>query len=91
MFSADGEDLTIRYPQAAQFADLMERELWNNRHKGDRAVWISMPPETWSSEIAWHLCKMMAAIRDGDEAKIVEHAADIANGAMMCIDSLGLL
>lgn len=84
-------ELEKLYPEVDKFAKFMRRELWENRHKGDRGVWINIPPETWSSEIAWHLVKMMAAIKDSNYEKVREHAADIANGAMMCIDGLGLL
>lgn len=73
------------------FLALMRRELHANSSKGDRPGWLSMRPDQCLLEIYWHAAKLSAAVKNGDQALIAEHAADVANMAMMQADIAGLL
>lgn len=70
----------------APFLLMMERELHANAGKGDRPGWTSMSKETAALEIYHHAAKLAKAMRDTNVAAIVEHAADVANMAMMALD-----
>ena len=84
------DELKKLYPEVEAFAVQMRKELWNNRHKGDQASWRTMEVRQAWGEIAWHVGKLTAAIREGDAAKVHELAADIANGALMLDDIVTL-
>lgn len=73
------------------FLALMRIELHANSDKGDRPGWLSMSPETALLEIYWHTAKLSAAVKNDDTALITEHAADVANMAMMLLDVCGAL
>lgn len=68
------------------FVALMEAELHANSRKGDRPGWLAVTPEVLLLEIYWHTAKLSAAVKNDDEALIREHAADVANMAMMVLD-----
>jgi hypothetical protein len=88
VYQRPNHDPRIKYPEVALFVDLMYRELMVNAHKGDQAGWRKMSlREAWA-EISWHVGKLTHAIRTEDKALMEEHAADIANGAMMFVDIL---
>lgn len=73
------------------FKQLMERELHANSYKGDREAWLNLTRDGGMFEVYDHASKLAAALRVEDTAKIIEHAADVANAAMMILDSRGLL
>lgn len=75
----------------APFVALMEAELHANAKKGDRPGWLSMYPDVALLEIYWHTAKLSAAVKNRDAALIREHAADVANMAMMLLDVCGCL
>lgn len=71
------------------FLALMRKELHANSNKGDRPGWLSMSRNTALLEIYWHTAKLSAAVKNGQAAAISEHAADVANMAMMLLDVCG--
>ena len=73
----------------APFLSLMERELHANSAKGDRPGWLAMSSEVALLEIYWHTAKLSAAVKNNDAERIREHAADVANMAMMLLDVCG--
>jgi hypothetical protein len=73
------------------FVALMEHELHANSSKGDRPGWLTMAREVALLEIYWHAAKLSAAVKNNDAALIREHAADVANMAMMALDVCGHL
>lgn len=77
------------YPQVDTFAEHMKRELYANRHKGDRAVWQTMTSNDILSEILYHAGKLAVAYHDQNDTKTLEHLVDIANICMMGVDNLG--
>lgn len=83
-------NLDERYADVlAPFVSLMEQELYANRGKGDRPGWLSMSRETATLEIYYHTAKLAKAARDNDLPRVREHAADVANMAMMLLDVCG--
>ena len=71
------------------FVALMRAELHANAAKGDRPGWLTMTPDRGLLEIYWHTAKLSVAVRDGKAEAIREHAADVANMAMMLLDVCG--
>lgn len=68
------------------FLAMMRRELEANSSKGDRPGWLAMDPNTAMLEVYWHAAKLSAAVKNRDVQAITEHAADVANMAMMVLD-----
>lgn len=73
----------------APFVALMDLELHANADKGDRPGWLTMTPDVAMLEIYYHVAKLQKAVRGGDISSIREHAADVANMAMMALDVCG--
>lgn len=73
------------------FMALMEAELHANSGKGDRPGWLRMTKWQALGEIKHHYQKLDVAVAEGDPARIKEHAADVANCALMLLDVVGLL
>lgn len=73
----------------APFVCLMERELHANAGKGDRPGWLAMSADTALLEIYYHVAKLQKAVRKEGGDLIAEHAADVANMAMMLLDVCG--
>lgn len=73
------------------FAALMAQELHANSHKGDREAWVNLTRDGGMFEVYDHASKLAAALRVDNHALIREHAADVANAAMMLLDAWGLL
>lgn len=73
----------------APFLIHMDKELRANADKGGRDGWRSMKPDTALLEIYHHLAKLQRACRNDDGPAILEHSADVANGAMMLLDVFG--
>lgn len=71
------------------FVAMMRKELHANADKGDRPGWLNMSPDQCLLEIYWHVSKLSVAVRDKSLARIQEHAADVANMAMMQADIAG--
>lgn len=73
----------------APFLCRMERELHANAGKGDRPGWLAMSADTALLEIYYHVAKLQKAVRNEGGDLIAEHAADVANMAMMLLDVCG--
>lgn len=73
------------------FMALMAGELAANSHKGDRPGWLKMTKWQALGEVKHHHQKLDVAVAEGRRDLIVEHAADVANCAMMLLDVCGLL
>lgn len=73
------------------FLALMRKELHANSHKGDREGWLGMSTESALCEIEHHLSKLRHAVHSADGQLVREHAADVANCAMMLADIAGVL
>jgi hypothetical protein len=76
-------------PILLPFVEAMRRELHANSGKGDRSGWLSMTRGDCLLEIYHHLAKLQKAARSDDLGQITEHAADVANMAMMLLDICG--
>ncbi|MEZ2347387.1 hypothetical protein [Terriglobus sp. RCC_193] len=72
-----------------EFANLMERELVANEHKGDFYRWNPTIAEAMR-ELADHVAKLCFVLGGCEGTKITEHAADIGNIAMRIADLFGL-
>jgi hypothetical protein len=82
--------LTGKYGEVLRpFLALMERELHANAGKGDRPGWLGMTADEALLEIYYHVAKLQKAMRNDDGPLIAEHAADVANMAMMALDVCG--
>lgn len=68
------------------FLELMRTELHANTDKGDRPGWLKMTPDQGLLEIYWHTAKLSGAVKNKNAAAIQEHAADVANMAMILLD-----
>lgn len=75
----------------AQMANQMFAEMLANAGKGPRRGWLSTRPLTLVLETFYHVAKLQAAVVDRDKKRIREHAADVANMAMMLADRCGVL
>lgn len=73
------------------FLALMRNELHANSHKGDREGWRRMTLEQALDEIRHHSDKLIIPVMNHDQEAIREHAADVANCAMMLADIAGVL
>lgn len=87
------------------FIQQMADELGENRGKGDRTGpkgWKTLDRKTVVFELFDHAAKLHMAWRDLEKAPsyterelaatyVLEHAADVANLAMMCADVAGVL
>jgi len=71
------------------FVILMERELAANSSKGDRPAWLKMSRQDVLLELHQHVGKLQQVVINDDEGGILEHAADVANIAMMTVDTCG--
>lgn len=71
------------------FVSLMRKELHANSRKGDRPGWLAMDANTLLLEVYWHAAKLSAAVKNNDGPAIMEHSADVANMAMMVLDTCG--
>lgn len=70
------------------FAEAMQRELDANEHKGG---WGDVDQRVLVNDVAYHVLKLMRALRTGPATRVLEHAADVANCAMIVADSAGVL
>jgi len=73
------------------FLALMRKELHANAAKGDRPGWLLMDRKTAVLEVHHHVAKLQKSLLSNDAHGILEHAADVANMAMMSVDVCGLL
>lgn len=73
------------------FLALMRKELHANSDKGDREGWLGMTSGTALAEVRHHVLKLENALADAEAPLIKEHAADVANCAMMLADVCGVL
>lgn len=73
------------------FLALMRNELHANSHKGDREGWLRLTLEQALDEIRHHHDKLVIPVMNHDREAIREHAADVANCAMMLADIAGVL
>jgi hypothetical protein len=80
----------------AAMVQAMADELRANRHKGDRAGWLTMSGREAVSEVLYHAAKLAYALRqfergEGEGRQVLEFAADVANCSMMVADVAGVL
>lgn len=69
------------------FADEMERKLALNRHKGDRAGWMSCPLDRLLSLLDGEVAELKEAIREQHPCgSVIDECADVANFCMMVAD-----
>lgn len=73
------------------FLALMRKELHANSHKGDRDGWLGMTSGAALEEVEHHRQKLFYAVSTSNPDAIKEHAADVANCAMMVADVCGVL
>ena len=66
-------------------------EMLANAGKGPRRGWLQTRPLTLVLETFYHVAKLQTAVVDRDKKRIREHAADVANMAMMLADRCGVL
>lgn len=104
---AGGTQESIDHQCVDRFAELMKHELDENlSKKGGRVHWIEDKARDHVLQTYYHTGKLQVAVKaledllknDGSRAKtkaqeeeIREFAADVANHAMMVLDTLGLL
>lgn len=72
-----------------KFQKLMIKELAANYDKGDRESdkgWLKMTNKQLLSELYYHVGKLQQALKENNIDLIKEHCADVANGALMCLD-----
>lgn len=68
------------------FLAMMRKELHANSHKGDREGWLKMTAHEAIDEVLRHCDKLTVAVESGSLDDVKEHAADVANCAMMVAD-----
>lgn len=73
------------------FQAMMRAELHANAGKGDRPGWLALSRDTCMLEVYHHAAKLAKALHDDNVPMICEHAADVANTAMMAVDVCGAL
>lgn len=73
------------------FFAMMRNELHANSHKGDREAWLRMTLDQALGEIRHHFDKLIVPVMNHDREAVREHAADVANCAMMLADIAGVL
>lgn len=73
------------------FLALMRKELHANSQKGDREGWLGMTSGAALEEVEHHWQKLFYAVSTSNPDAIKEHAADVANCAMMVADVCGVL
>lgn len=73
------------------FLGMMRKELHANSGKGDRDGWLGMTSGSALEEINHHRDKLWYAVATSNPEAIREHAADVANCAMMVADVCGVL
>lgn len=73
------------------FLAMMRAELHANAGKGDRPGWLTMDRDTAMLEVYHHAAKLAKALRNDNVPLICEHAADVANMALMVVDICGAL
>lgn len=77
-----------------KFREFMIKELAANFDKGDRdgeKGWLEMTNKQLLSEIYYHTGKLQEALSNNNVILIKEYCADIANGALMCLDKYSSL
>ena len=72
-------------PEIIEFAQLMEKELMANSHKG---YWKNLSLIYLHQELYYHSYKLRDAIKSKDKELILEYAADCGNLAMMIVDNI---
>lgn len=78
------------WPYVIDFAQAMEGKLALNRHKGDRAGWLSLTTDKLWTLLQKELVELRAAIETGNAEDIKKEAADVANFAMMIADKASM-
>lgn len=69
--------------EISQFSRLMVREMEANSNKGDMGEWLKIDTKALLADVLYHAGKLAVAMREKDEDRVEEHAADVANLAMM--------
>jgi len=70
-----------------EFARLMEGKLEKNRHKGDREGWLRKTPQDLLFLLRKEVEELEGALNSGSPEDVESEAADVANFAMMVMDS----
>ncbi len=86
-----GEEVAKYDDVLVPFLAMMRAELHANADKGDRPGWLTMDRDTAMLEVYHHAAKLAKALRNDNVPMICEHAADVANMAMMVVDVCGAL
>ena len=86
----EGELEQIR-ARLQKFTQLMERELIENSHKGPCTEWANMSGIELRNEILYHVAKAAFASKEGNRELLQEFLVDVANCALICLESEGLL
>ena len=76
------------WPHVLTFAELMEHKLDQNRHKGDREVWLKDSPWALLERIKQEVRELQQAMFHIGTTNAIEECADVANFAMMVADVL---
>ena len=69
----------------AEFMLLMDREMENNSYKGGKSEYIAVNAKVLLADALYHAGKLAVAIKEESDSKVEEHAADVANLAMMAL------
>lgn len=78
------------HPKIQRFAELMQRELDNNAHKGDWETWTNT--NSIITDFEYHKAKLLIALlKDDDMEKATEYVADCGNILMCLANSFNLL
>lgn len=60
----------------ALFVQAMADELLANAGKGDRAGWLTCPPDEMMAEIWWHSAKLALAVKELHQAQALRYQSD---------------
>ena len=80
--------MTELIPQLKDFVQQMQKELDDNKHKGDWREFSNLDELLW--EFEYHKGKLLSAIKDDDKPLIKEYIADCAN-VLMFMGNVGKL
>ena len=84
--------MNIDIPEIAEFANLMQKELNANSHKGDWHIFCeNQNIAQLFFELENHKAKLLIAMKSKDMEKIAEYVADCGNALMFIAKSYGVI